>query len=43
MKDGLGKKIMTNFVRLRPNIYSYLADNGCYDRKAKSTKKCIIN
>ena len=39
MKDELGEKIMTEFVALRPKIYSYLPDDGNSDKKAKGTKK----
>ena len=42
MKDALGGKIITEFVTLRPNIYSFLTDDGKEDKKAKGTKKCII-
>ena len=42
MKDELGCKIITEFVRLRPKTYSYLTDDGKEDKKAKGTKKCII-
>ena len=42
MKDELGGKIITEFVTLRPKTYSYLADDGKEDKKAKGTKKCII-
>ena len=42
MKDKLGGKIITEFVTLRPNTYSYLTDDGKEDKKAKGTKKCII-
>ena len=42
MKDELGGKIMTGFVALRPNTYSYLMDDGNNDKKAKGTKKCVI-
>ena len=42
MTDELGGKIMTQFVALRPKIYSYLTDDGKNDKKAKGTKKCII-
>ena len=41
MKDELGGKIITEFVTLRPKIYS-LTDDGKEDKKAKGTKKCII-
>ena len=42
MKDELGCKIITEFVRLRPKTYSYLTDDGKEDKKAKRTKTCII-
>ena len=42
MKDKLGGKIITEFVTLRPKIYSFLTDDGKEDKKAKGTKKCII-
>ena len=42
MKDELGGKIITEFVILRPNTYSYLTDDGKEDKKAKGTKKCVI-
>ena len=42
MTDELGRKIMTEFVALRPKTYSYLMDNGWSDKKAKGTKKCVI-
>ena len=42
MKDELGGKIMTKFVRLRANTYSYLKDDGSEDKKAKGTKKYVI-
>ena len=38
MKDELGGKIMTEFVGLRPNTYSYLIDDGNSDKKARATK-----
>ena len=41
MKDGLGGKIITEFVALRPKTYSYLMDDGNSDKKAKG-KKCVI-
>ena len=41
MKFGLGGKIITEFVTLRPKTYSFLTDDGKEDKKAKGTKKCI--
>ena len=42
MKDELGGKIITEFVTLRPKTYSFLTDDGKEDKKAKGTKKCVI-
>ena len=42
MKDELGRKIITEFVPLRPKTYSFLTDDGKEDKKAKGTKKCVI-
>ena len=42
IKDELGGKIMTNFVGLRANTYSYLIDDGSEYEKAKVTKNCFI-
>ena len=42
MKDELGGKNMTEFFALRPNIYSYLTDDGNTGKKRKETKKCVI-
>ena len=43
MKDKLGGKIMIAFVGLRAEAYSYLIDYGSEDKKAKGTKKFVIN
>ena len=42
MKDKLGGKIMTEFVALRPNLYSYKKLDGSEDKKCKGIKKCIV-
>ena len=42
MKNELGGKVPKEFVGLRAKTYSYLIDGGSEDKKAKSTKKCII-
>ena len=42
MKHGLGGKIITEFVTLRPKTYSFLTDDGKEDKKAKGTKKFVI-
>ena len=42
MKDELGRKIITEFVTLRPKTDSYLTDDGKEDKKAKGAKKCVI-
>ena len=42
MRDELGGKIMTEFLALRPKIYSYLMDDGNSNKKAKGTKKSVI-
>ena len=43
MKDELGGGIITEFVALRPKVYSYKTDNNIELKKAKGTKKCVIN
>ena len=40
-KDELGRKIITEFVTLRPKTYSYSTDDGKEDKKAKETEKCV--
>ena len=42
MKDELGGKIMTEFVALRPKLYSYKKLNGSEDKKCKGIKKCFV-
>ena len=42
MKDELGGKIMTEFVALRPKLYSYKVLDGSEDKKCKGIKKCIV-
>ena len=42
MKDELGRKIIMEFVTLRPKTYSFVTDDGKEDKKAKGTKKCVI-
>ena len=42
MTHELGEKVMTKFVGLKSNTYSYLIDDGSEDKKAKGTKKCVI-
>ena len=43
MKDELGGGIITEFVALRPKAYSYKTEDNVELKKAKRTKKCIIN
>ena len=42
MKDELGGKIMTEFVALRPKLYSYKVLDGLEDKKCKGIKKCVV-
>ena len=42
MKDELGGKIMTEFVTLRPKLYSYIKLDGSKDKKCKGIKKCVV-
>ena len=41
-KDELGGKIMTEFVALRPKLYSYKKLDGLEDKKCKGIKKCVV-
>ena len=43
MKDELGGGIITEFVALRPKAYLYKTEDNVELKKAKGTKKCIIN
>ena len=42
MKGELGGKIMTEFVALRPKLYSYKKLDGSEDKKCKGIKKCVV-
>ena len=42
MKDELGGAIMTEFIALRPKLYSYGKLDGMEDKKCKGIKKCVI-
>ena len=41
MKDELGGKIKTEFVALRPKLYSHKKLDGSEDKKCKGVKKCV--
>ena len=42
VKDELGGAIMTEFVALRPKLYSYKKLDGSEDKKRKGIKKCVV-
>ena len=42
-KDKLGGKIMIEFIGLRAKTYAYLIDDHSEHKKAKATKKCVVN
>ena len=42
MKDELGGTIMTEFVALRPKLYSYRVLDGVENKTCKGIKKCIV-
>ena len=42
MKDNLGGKIMTEFMALKPKLYSYRELDGSENKKCKGIKKCIV-
>ena len=41
MKDELGGKIMTEFISLRPKMYSYRVEES-EPKKCKGIKKCVV-
>ena len=43
MKDELGGDIYSEFVALRPKAYSYITNDFIEMKKAKGTKKCVVN
>ena len=42
MKDELGGAIMTEFVALRPKLYSFRKIDGSDNKKCKGIKKCAV-
>ena len=42
MKDELGGAIMTEFMALRPKLYSSKKLDGSEDKKCKGIKKCVV-
>ena len=42
MKDELRGAIMTEFIVLRPKLYSYRKLDGLEDKKCKGIKKCVV-
>ena len=42
MKDELGGAIMTEFIALRPKLYSFRKLDGAEDNKCKGIKKCVV-
>ena len=43
LKDELGGDIITEFVALGPKAYSHITNNFIEMKKAKGTKKCVVN
>ena len=43
MKDELGGDIITGFVALRSKAHSHITNNFIEMKKAKGTKKCVVN
>ena len=42
MENEVGGTIMTEFVALRPELYSYRKLDGVEDKKCKGIKKCVV-
>ena len=42
MKDELGGRVRTEFIALRPKLYTYKNLSGGGDKKCKGVKKCIL-
>ena len=42
MKDELGGIIVTEFIALRPKLYSYKVLSGAESKKCKGIKKCVV-
>ena len=42
MKDELGRKIMKEFIGLRPKMYSYKIGEKDEPKKCKGIKKCVV-
>ena len=42
MKDKLGGRIMTEFVALRPKLYTYKMLSGSRAKRCNGVKKCIM-
>ena len=42
MKDELGGAIMTEFIALRPKLYSFRKLDGAEDKKCKGIEKCAV-
>ena len=43
MKDELGGDVITEFVAQRPKAYLYITNDFIEMKKAKGTKKCVVN